>query len=264
MPIQFDIPNLDVLVTNDLETKRVVIRYPSTIVGHSPIPLDIGSVESASYAETASLALYSLFAEFAPTSSYANTAATVLLSGLPNGLISSSAQLDMGSFAITGSNTFTGDQIISGSIFFEGSDVVISPTEIKSSVILSKKFLEYNNIRNVSITGSVDFDASNHSLIYYTVASSGNWTLNFRGDNVTSLNDSMDIGQNITMAMMVVNSSPAYYAVNHLIDGVSVVPLWQGSAPTGGEENAMEVYSYSIVKTANATFTLIAAKVRFS
>lgn len=347
MPTQLDIPNLNVLVTNDLETKRVIIRQPATIVGFSSIPLDISSVESASYAETASLALYALFAEYTPSASFATTASAIIggtatylpiwntdttlsssavyetvsdvvinkpaiiLNGLtvndafvsgtvyfpsgssivtnlyahgaidiiagPTGYASlnsynsqSAVVVDdfgteiTGSLGVSGVSTFNNNQLISGSVFFEGNDVVLSPTNIQSPTILSKKFLEYNNIRNVAITGSIDFDTMNHSLIYYTVAASGDWTVNFRGNNTTSLNDSMEIGQNITVALMITNSSPAYYAVGHSIDGVSVVPYWQGSAPTGGDENAMEVYSYSIVKTADATFTIIAAKVRFS
>lgn len=136
--------------------------------------------------------------------------------------------------------------------------------QMSSSVLKSKKFLEYNNIRDTQLSGTVQFDTLNHSLIYYTQPAAADWEVNFRGNGTTSLNDTMEVGQNMTVAMMITNGSPAYYAVAHLIDGVSITPRWQGSAPTGGMENAMEIYSYSIVKTADATFTLIAAKVNFS
>lgn len=56
--IEIDIPDLDVNVTNDLQTKRVILRQPALILNQSSIPIvdvAVGAI-SASYAHTASFA----------------------------------------------------------------------------------------------------------------------------------------------------------------------------------------------------------------
>jgi len=74
----------------------------------------------------------------------------------------------------------------------------------------------------------------------------------------------MSNGQSLTVAFMVTQGATAYFANNHQIDGANVTPKWQGgTAPTGGNINAIDIYSYTIVKTANATFTLLAAQTQF-
>jgi hypothetical protein len=56
-----------------------------------------------------------------------------------------------------------------------------------------------------------------------------------------------------------------YYNSAFQIDGASVTPEWQGgAAPTGGNINSIDVYSYTIIKTGSATFTVLAAQTQFA
>jgi hypothetical protein len=49
------------------------------------------------------------------------------------------------------------------------------------------------------------------------------------------------------------------------IDGSGVTPKWQGgSAPTEGNANSTDVYSYVVIKTGSATFTVLAAQTQFA
>jgi len=49
------------------------------------------------------------------------------------------------------------------------------------------------------------------------------------------------------------------------MDGSSVTPKWQGgTAPTAGNASSVDVYAYTVIKTANATFTVLASQSRFA
>ncbi len=49
------------------------------------------------------------------------------------------------------------------------------------------------------------------------------------------------------------------------VDGSGVTPLWQGgTAPTGGNASSTDVYSFTIIKTADATFTCLASQSKFA
>jgi len=75
----------------------------------------------------------------------------------------------------------------------------------------------------------------------------------------------MDTGESITIAFIVKNGSSAYYNNVVQIDSSTVTPEWQGgSAPTGGNVNSLDVYSYTVIKTGDATFTALASQTQFA
>lgn len=119
----------------------------------------------------------------------------------------------------------------------------------------------------VAATGTVNFDANSQSDIYYTSNASGNWTLNVRGDGSTTLASMLSVGDSITVAFKVTNSSPAYYQTGFTIDGTStgVTVKWQGGlTPSSGNINAVDIYTFNIVKTAaTPTYTVFASQTKF-
>jgi hypothetical protein len=75
----------------------------------------------------------------------------------------------------------------------------------------------------------------------------------------------MSTGQTITVTFMATQGATAYYNSALTIDGTSVTPKWQGGvAPTAGNVNSVDTYTYAILKTANATFTVLAARTRYA
>jgi hypothetical protein len=103
------------------------------------------------------------------------------------------------------------------------------------------------------------------SVVYYTTNASGNWTVNFRASSGTSLNTALAVGESVTAAFLVTQGSTAYYNNVIQVDGVSVTPKWQnGNTPISGNANGIDVYSYTIIKTASATFTVLASQTRFA
>ena len=75
----------------------------------------------------------------------------------------------------------------------------------------------------------------------------------------------MDTGESITIAHLVTQGSSAYYNNAVTIDGSSITPEWQGgSAPDAGNASSVDVYSYTIFKTGDASFTVFAAQTQFA
>lgn len=124
--------------------------------------------------------------------------------------------------------------------------------------------LEKVTISATAATGTINYDLSTQSVLYYTSNATGNWTLNIRGDSGTSLNSLMATGQSMTLAFLATQGSTAYYNSAVTIDGSSVTPKWfGGSAPSAGNANGIDVYTYTIIKTGSATFTALASLSRF-
>jgi hypothetical protein len=74
----------------------------------------------------------------------------------------------------------------------------------------------------------------------------------------------MAVGEAITVVFLVTQGGTAYYNNVVQVDGTTVTPKYQGGvAPTSGNINSVESYSYVIVKTGSAAFTVFAARVQF-
>jgi hypothetical protein len=101
-----------------------------------------------------------------------------------------------------------------------------------------------------------------NNVYYYTNTPSKNWTLNFTGhSDGTTLNDILEVGDSITVAFLATNGSVGYYNSAVRIDGTLIAPRWYGGfAPTFGNSNSIDSYTYVIIKTANSTFTVLASQ----
>jgi hypothetical protein len=114
-------------------------------------------------------------------------------------------------------------------------------------------------------TGTVNYDVLTQAVWNFTTDASANWTLNVRGDGSNTLNSIMDAGESITIAHIVSQGATAYYNSAFQIDGSSVTPEWQGgAAPSAGNASSLDTYSYTIIKTADATFTVLASQTQFA
>jgi hypothetical protein len=70
----------------------------------------------------------------------------------------------------------------------------------------------------------------------------------------------MAIGGSITISALITNGGTAYYASAYQIDGSAVTPKWSGgTAPSAGNASSIDFYSFNILKTADATFTVFAS-----
>jgi hypothetical protein len=128
---------------------------------------------------------------------------------------------------------------------------------------------EIATVSATSSTGTITYDVTTQSVLYYTVAAAGNWSINFRASSGTTLNAAMATGQAITVAFLSTNGPTAYYNNNGgvvvQVDGVSITPKYQGgTAWTGGNASSIDVYVYTIIKTGSAAFTVLAAQTKYA
>lgn len=122
------------------------------------------------------------------------------------------------------------------------------------------------NVAATAATGTVDFDILTSTAWLYTTNASGNWTLNVRGDGSTTLASLLNTGDSITVVFAVTQGATAYYNSAFQIDGSSVTPEWQfASAPSSGNASSVDVYVYTIIKTAaTPTYTVLASQTQFA
>tara|TARA_R100000005_G_scaffold93112_1_gene67826 strand:+ start:2250 stop:3320 length:1071 start_codon:yes stop_codon:yes gene_type:complete len=124
---------------------------------------------------------------------------------------------------------------------------------------------EKTTVSATAATGTINFDVTTQALLYYTSNASADWTLNIRGDGSNSLNNIMDTGETITIVHMVTIGSSEYRNSAVQVDGSGVTPEWAGGeAPTEGNTNSIDVYTYSVIKTGDATFKVLAAQTQFA
>lgn len=98
------------------------------------------------------------------------------------------------------------------------------------------------------------------SVFLFTANPTANWTWNF--DAAVGY---MAIGDSYTFTGLVTNGSTAYYNNVVKVMGTAVTPKWQGgTAPTAGNANAIDAYTYTIIKTAANTYTVLGALVKFA
>lgn len=123
---------------------------------------------------------------------------------------------------------------------------------------------ETSTISATAATGTINYDVTTQSVLYYTSNASANWTVNVRGNATTSLNTLMSTNDSLTVVFLVTQGATAYYNNALTIDGSSVTPKYQGgTAPTSGNASSIDAYSYTIVKTGSAAFTVFAAQTQF-
>ena len=123
---------------------------------------------------------------------------------------------------------------------------------------------EVTTVSATAATGTINYDVTTQSVLYYTTSASANWTVNFRASSGTSLNTAMATGQSVTVVFLVSQGATAYYNNAITIDGTSVTPKYQGgTAWSSGNASGIDAYSYTIVKTGSAAFTVFAAQTQF-
>ena len=168
--------------------------------------------------------------------------------GLTGGTITSTGTVALD---YTAASPWTGKQTFTGS----------------TSVLAAKlvNALETATISATAATGTINYDITTQSVLYYTSNASANWTTNLRASSGTTLNTAMATGESITAAFLVTQGSTAYYNNVVQVDGatVGVTTKWQSAVPTAGTVSSLNVYTYTVIKTGAATFTVLASLTPF-
>lgn len=146
---------------------------------------------------------------------------------------------------------------------FSATQTLTGSSSTPAAVITNA--IEAGVVSATAATGTINYYLASQSLLYYTTNASANWTLNVAWSSGTSLNTALATGQSVTLAFAVTQGSTAYYQSAFTIDGTSVTPKWQGgTAPTAGDASSIDVYVFTITKTASATYTVLASMTKFA
>lgn len=126
--------------------------------------------------------------------------------------------------------------------------------------------LEDGVVSATAATGTIAYDVTTQTALYYTSSAAANWVVNFRGSSGTTLDTVMSTGDFLGTAFAVTQGATAYYNTSVQVDGtaVGVTTKWLGGAPTAGIVSSVNIYSYVIVKTGSATFTVFASVAVYS
>jgi len=118
---------------------------------------------------------------------------------------------------------------------------------------------------DTSTTGTISFDFLTQAVQFFNTNQTANRTINFRGDGSNSLDSIMAVGESMTAAVLMTQGTTAYYLNAYQIDGSAVTPEWSGgSAPSAGNASSIDAYVFTIIKTASATFTVLASQTQYA
>jgi hypothetical protein len=240
-------------ITDDTTTNATrFLTFTSASTG-SITGADVSSTKLSFNPSTGALTATSLTPTNALDVAYGGTGATTLTGVLKgNGTSAFTAATAGTDYVAPGTaTTFTALQTFAGTT---------SNADLKTSNIL-----EVATVSATAATGTIDYDVTTQSVLYYTTDASGNFTVNFRGSSGTSLDTIMATGESLSATFLVTNGATAYYNSAVQVDGSSVTPKWQGgTAPTSGNASSIDSYTYVIIKTASATFTVLASVTKFA
>lgn len=151
--------------------------------------------------------------------------------------------------SVSAANTWTATQTFNGSSSTFG--VVLLDAAETVNVVASAP------------SATTNFYVQSGSVQYYTSNAANNWTLNIAFSSGTSMNTALATGQSVTFTLVTTQGSTAYYNNAVTIDGTSVTPKWIGGAPTAGNASGLDVYRYAVIKTASATYTVLASLTQY-
>ena len=124
--------------------------------------------------------------------------------------------------------------------------------------------LEAGNYVAAATSGTLAINITTSTVWYYTVASTSSFVLNFT--STASINSLLAIGQSVSVAVLnTTGAATTSYPTAFQVDSASVTPKWQnGSTPSAGSVSSIDAYTFTILKTANSTYTVLASQTKFA
>jgi hypothetical protein len=102
------------------------------------------------------------------------------------------------------------------------------------------------------------------ALYYNKAAATNDVAIGVRGDGSTLLNTVMAIGESMTFAVLLTNSTTAYKISSVVVSSGTTSVFWaNGSAPTGNA-NSVDAYLFHVIKIADNVFAIFASQSKFA
>ena len=108
------------------------------------------------------------------------------------------------------------------------------------------------------LSDNTNIDLEDGMVHLFTTAESTTSTPNLRWNSSTALNTKVDTGESISVTI-ITTANASGFSAQLTIDGSAVTENWVGgSAPDAGGSSGVDIHAYTIIKTASATWTVIA------
>jgi hypothetical protein len=110
------------------------------------------------------------------------------------------------------------------------------------------------------------YDVLTQAVYFQNVNLGSNFTVNLRGNSSTALNAALAVGESATVALITKQGNTTFFNNVVQVDGTTtnVTVVYQGgSTPTAGNTSSNDVYTYTALKTAASTYTVLAALTQF-
>jgi hypothetical protein len=163
--------------------------------------------------------------------------------------------------------TITGNMFIAtGSRLGIGTLTPNVALHVNGTTIISET-IEKANTAAVAFGSSspMNFDVFSQPILFFTTNSSANVAINFRANSTTTLESLLANGQSMTLTALVTNGSTPYYVTGVSIDSSPQTVKWAGgTAPTSGNPSSVDLYSFTLIKTAPITYTVLGSVQKYS
>lgn len=145
----------------------------------------------------------------------------------------------------TATQTFNGTSSTFGAILLDSAETV--------------------NVVAAAPSATTNLYVQSGSVQYYTTNAANNFIVNIAFSSGTSMNTALATGQVETATLVTTQGSTAYYGTSIQVDGTTsgVTTKWIGGAPTAGNASGLDVYRFAVVKTASATYTVLASLTQY-
>lgn len=188
--------------------------------------------------------------------------------GIANGTIVSVDLADqavigskLGLGAVSGNNIST--NIIRGNNIVAGQ--ITSNTLASNLSISLSRVLESANINSIGIGGNVNIDVADSTVFFFNANTTANVTFNLRANTQNTFDSVTAIGETTSLAIAVKHGTVRHEA-NLAIDGiVQTIYYAANTRPANVSISSAEInlFSYSVFKTAANTYTVISANTLF-
>jgi hypothetical protein len=127
-----------------------------------------------------------------------------------------------------------------------------------------QEVIEKVNVSATALSANLNFDILEQPILFLTTNATANGTVNLRGNSTVAVDTLLRTGQSITVSLLVTNGALPYRANVVQVDGITQNARWAGgSEPINGNAFAIDLYSYTIIKTGTAAFTVLASQQRY-
>ena len=182
------------------------------------------------------------------------------------GIITARSGVDVDDFISVGSNIHFGNAGVATVTTLNATNITgTNFGTVTATKLITNEIVEKVSIDSTALNGTRNIDLASNAVYNFTSNATGNFTFNFRGDGSTSLNSLLSTGDSMTVALLCKQGGSAYYNNGYQVDGSSVTPLWSGgSAPSSGNANSTDIYTFTIIKIGNASWTVLATQTKYA